>query len=611
MCGIVGYVGEHQSKAFLLEGLRQLEYRGYDSMGLACLRQDTEDILWAKVIGGIDALQNATDAWLDTGFCGISHSRWATHGEVSQENAHPHFDCERTVAVVHNGIIENYIDLKHELSGHVFRSTTDTEVVAHYFEHLLEQKMSLHEAIVTLTRKLQGAFALVIMLKEYPHTLIAIRKKSPLCIGYAQNSFFVASDPQAFIEYTTHVSFLEDETFACISAKKGVSVFTFNGEPCEVAVESIDKDRYAASKQHFSHYMAKEIYEQKRVIYDTVAAVRSLSDEALRQTLSCSLEYLRTVNEIELIGCGTSTHAAAVAQHFLTDILNVPVFIYTASEYRFKRFFANPWRLSIFLSQSGETADTLEALREAKKEGCMTIALTNVPTSTITREAHGVLLMHAQREISVASTKCFIAQIALLYAWAARVAQMRGGGLGAEQAYANLIATADALEDALHHYRPVIEEKAALYAEQQNFIFLGRQSSYAFACEAALKLKEIAYKFVDCYPAGELKHGHIALIEPGFPVFIFSLLDEKIYTKLLSNAQEVKARKGHLTVFAFEDQYELLQLADHAFVFKKVDMQLSQLVMTGVMQYFMFEIARILGHSIDKPRNLAKSVTVE
>lgn len=610
MCGIVGYVGKEPSKAFLLEGLAQLEYRGYDSMGVACFRSDTATFMSAKVIGGIEVLKEATAPWQTIGSCGISHSRWATHGQVTQENAHPHFDCQETIALVHNGIIENYQELKSQLTGHTFRSETDSEVVAHYFEQILQQKNNLHDAVVELAHRLKGAFALVIMVQRAPGLLIALRKKSPLCIGHATDAYFVASDPQAFIEHTSTVTFLKDESFAFIQ-NSALACYNFHGDAQDVIIETVDKDRYSASKQHFSHYMIKEIHEQKRVIYDTIAAQRLLTDHEFLKNMHITHEELKHLREIELIGCGTSTHAAAVAQHFLTELLQIPVWVHTASEYRFKHFFSQPDKLSIFLSQSGETADTLEALREAKRHQGKTLAITNVPTSTITREADGVLLMQAQREISVASTKCFTAQIALLYVWAVRCAVLKGAAISLEKEYYNLMLTADALELALEEYKPIIKQAAVWYAAQPAFIFLGRNISYSFALEAALKLKEIAYKFVDCYPAGELKHGHIALIEENFPVFIFSVLDEHIYTKLVSNAQEVKARKGHVTVFAFEGQHELIQLADQAFIFKRSDAACHQLVMTGVMQYLMFEIAHVLGRSIDKPRNLAKSVTVE
>lgn len=613
MCGIVGSIATGNVVPSVIEGMSYLEYRGCDSSGVAGLTNHGE-LLTTKVVGGIESLKNALAADSGESSVMIGHLRWATHGAATQTNAHPLLDCSRSSAVVHNGIIENYSLLKEELSSrHIFVSETDSEVIAHLFEEFLDQTDSLEKAITLMVEKLKGAYACVLMSKKHPNILIALRNKSPLCIGLGKDQIFIASDPQAFIEHTQKVIFLEDTNWAIVSAHD-YKIFDFKGNSVTLPIKSLDRAVYHAHQGHYPHFMLKEIYEQKRVIYDTVAYLRAVSDQDILQICASSKSALEKIDSITLIGCGTSAYAAAIGRYFIERIAQIPVTVGIASEYRYNPYFASPTRLSCVISQSGETADTLEVLRLCHSYGERVIALTNIATSTIARESHGFLLMQAQREISVASTKCFTAQLVLLYAFAHRLAALRGSitSIQVEQAYQELLVAAEILEEVLVRYKKIIIDfYASFYSKFDRLIFLGKEISFPFAQEAGLKLKEIAYLMVESYPSGELKHGLLALIDEHTPVFVFSLLDEHIYSKLVSGAQEVKARKGHLLVFAFEGQTELIALADHAFIIPRVAPLLAPVAMTALMQFLMYEIARNLDRPIDRPRHLAKSITVE
>jgi glucosamine--fructose-6-phosphate aminotransferase (isomerizing) len=601
----------------ILEGLSRLEYRGYDSSGFACI-DSTSKIAQVKTQGGIEQLSLKIAAQQGqkqelNGAIGIGHTRWSTHGVSSDINAHPHFDCHKTTAVVHNGIIENFVFLKEKLQllGHHFISQTDTEVVAHLFEDELKNQ-SLEKAVLSVVTKIQGAYALLVISEKYPDYLIAIRKSSPLCLGVSSTETFVASDVSAFAGQVDQVVFLPDESFAIIS-KSGYHVYNFFGERIYPPVQKSTCTWTAEGKAGYAHYMLKEIYEQKRVIIDTVNFLRSHKSAGMQQ-LNVSHELIQELKNIHFIGCGTSWHAGMIGEYFMQEIAQVSTQSFLASEFRYKKFFPYPRTVTIIISQSGETADSLEALRLLTASEQPTIALANVASSSMVREADGFLLTQAGQEIAVASTKAFTAQVAALYLLAHWIAYIKG--LVTTQAIARaeeeLFVAGEILENSIERYKfDIITRIAPQYAHYKNFIFLGRHISFPFALEAALKLKEIAYIFVDCYPAGELKHGPLALIDAQTPVVLFSCLDETIYKKLYGNAQEVKARSGHLIVFAFEHQKDLIALADTVFIFPKVNPLLAPLVMTGLVQFFVYQIATLLERPIDRPRNLAKSVTVE
>jgi len=623
MCSVVGYVGARESSSFILEGLSRSEYRGYDSAGFACISRKSSTIEYVRAVGGLCHLvRKVKDLRID-GQAGIGHSRWATHGKPSENNAHPHLDCQETIAIVHNGIIENYRILKEELErlGHLFRSDTDTEVLAHLLESLLlgyvgEDTGFLREKLVVLMGQLQGSYALLALLKQFPGTVIAARKRSPLCIGMGNNEIFIASDVSVFWGKTKHVFFPPDESFILIT-KDTIAVYDFFGTELrwnwQRLEDGVSSDWYDLTKGEYEHYMLKEIYDQPEAIHKTMRFLRSIQ-ESVDQYLGLSRDQLRDLQTISLVGCGTSWHAARVAQFFFEEVVGISTSVHLASEFRYMPFFPAHNKLHIAISQSGETADTLEAMRVINIHSMSTVALTNSGSSTMVREAGGFLLTQAGREIAVASTKAFSTQLVTLYWLAHRIAFEKNSitSTQMETVYSDVAHAAAVMENTIIAYENIISDiHAKQYAHYNKAIFLGRHSSYPFAMEAALKLKEIAYIFSQCYPAGELKHGPLALIDEHTPVFVFSHQDNLIYQKLLSNVQEVKARDGHIVAFVFEGQHELRDLADVYFEVPTVASLLGPLAMTGVMQFFVYAIARECGLPIDKPRNLAKSVTVE
>lgn len=612
MCSVVGYIGSNLCRAYVLQGLSRLEYRGYDSAGFACIDALSKKIVYAKTAGPLENLVNHIKADPIDGYSGIGHTRWSTHGIISQANAHPHFDCTKTISVVHNGIIENHARLKSEFSDrHLFSSQTDSEIIAHVLEDALAQS-SLVAAISCAVQNLQGAYAFTALVQKYPNVLIAARRGSPLCIGIGNQEMFVASDVIAFAGITDRVLFLPDESFAIVG-QNTLELYDFHGNSLPVHEQKIEISWSDDGKNGYEHYMLKEIYEQKNAIYATISMLEA-NKHQLWDQLGLSLDAVRNLQSLNLIGCGSSWHAARVAQFFFEVVCQLPTRVMLASEFRYMHFFNETNTGYLAVSQSGETADTLEVMRLIKSKQLPVIALSNVASSSMVREANGFFLTKAGQEVSVASTKAFTTQLAALFWLANMIAYEKGiiNKTDADKAYAELLIAAEVLENSIEKYKTIINQQlAAVYARYKKFIFLGRHISYPFAMEAALKLKEISYIFAQCYPAGELKHGPIALIDDETPIIIFSTLDPLIYQKLLSNAQEVKARNGHLIVFAFEGQNELCALADTVFIIPAVHPLLGPLAMTGVMQFFVYSIAKILNRPIDKPRHLAKSVTVE
>lgn len=615
MCSVVGYIGKQQSRQIVLDGLKRLEYRGYDSAGFACLDQNNCQLMYAKAPG---ALSNLVDIFKENpidGSVGIGHTRWATHGPANEQNAHPHFDCQKTISLVHNGIIENHAELKAGLlaQGHVFHSDTDSEVIAHLLEQAFTDKsLSVSEAMKLVLSKLTGAYAFVAVLKEYPEVLIIARKGSPLCVGIGSEEMFVASDVLAFAGRTREVVFMPEQTFALVS-KDTVDVYDFAGSKIEHEVKKIDAQWLAAEKDGHEHYMLKEIYEQREAIYRSVRFYKTIGKDIWNH-LGVTKAFVKKIKKIVFVACGTSAHAGQIAQYFFEEICGIPTQTVLASEFRYSLFFQEKNVLYVAISQSGETADTLEAVRFLKERNQIVVALTNVASSTMVRECDGFLLTQAGPEVAVASTKAFSTQVAALYWLANRIAFENGiiTKKRFELSENDLLVAAECLENALENAKhAIVETLAPEYASFEKFIFLGRHISLPFAQEAALKLKEIAYVFTQAYPSGELKHGPLALIDAQTPVCLFSHPDPVIYQKMIASAQEVKARKGKIIAFLFEGQHELASLVDHTLIFPLVAGNLSILSMTGTMQMFMYYIARIRGCEIDKPRNLAKSVTVE
>lgn len=613
MCSVVGYIGKEYCRNFILEGLTRLEYRGYDSAGFACLEPHSSRLRYCRASG---TLQNLTDKIIHVpidGHIGIGHTRWSTHGKPTETNAHPQFDCNKAISIVHNGIIENHNYLKRQLlaDGHQFYSDTDTEIIAHLLESLLI-KHNLKTAVQALASQLEGAYAFICIMEQFPDCMLVVRKRSPLCLGIGEHEVFVASDVIAFADKTKQVVFLPDESFAIIK-QDFIELYDFKGAVLPMLVHELDTDWYQSKKDGHEHFMLKEIYEQKEAIRATIAYASTLGDRLYNQIGLCA-DQMQGLERLSLVACGTSWHAARIAQFFFETICYVPTKVYLASEMRYMPFFKEEYSLHVALSQSGETADTLEVLRMFKQLNVHTLAVTNVASSSLAREADGFLLTQAGPEVAVASTKAFSTQLALLYWFAHYIAYEKKiinmQALTAVQE--DLYAVAQLLEQSIDRYAVDIKQRLApYYCQFTKSIFLGRNISYPFAMEAALKLKEISYIFAQCYPAGELKHGPLALIDEDVPVFIFSCQDPLIYNKLVVNVQEAKARGGHIVAFCFQGQQELIDMADTSFVFAPVKPLLEPLVMTGVMQYFVYEIAKVLGCEIDKPRNLAKSVTVE
>ena len=614
MCSVFGYIGKQYSRQLVMEGLTKLEYRGYDSAGFACLDSQNATLRYVKAQGHLEELKKEFERNPIDGTISIGHTRWATHGGFSIENAHPHFDCHKHIALMHNGIIENHHELREQLSsqGHFFHSSTDTEVIAHLFEKEIANHGFSADTIGMVMNQLQGAYAIISIFQEYPDQMIIARKRSPLCVGIGKDEFFVASDPLAFVDKTNQVLFLPDESYAIITAK-GLSLYDFSGTQLACESRAVSIDNQQLDKKGHEHFMLKEIYEQRSAIQATLSYLNSLDDN-LWQQLGITADYARALNKINLIGCGTSWFAGRISQFFFEEVCHMPARVHLASEFRYMSFFSEHNGLYMAISQSGETADTLEALRMVDSLGIRTAGLTNVASSSLVREAKGYLLTKAGQEVAVASTKAFSTQITALYWFAHRLALHKGIITTAQmdRAMQGLLFAAEVLENSIEHYKlAILNTLAPFYAQYSKFIFLGRHISYPFAMEAALKLKEITYIFSQCYPAGELKHGPLALVDAQTPIVIFSHQDPLIYQKLVANAQEVKARKGHLLIFAFEGQDELASLADNVFLIAKVDPLLGPLAMTGLMQFFVYQIARVLERPIDKPRNLAKSVTVE
>lgn len=597
-----------------MEGLKRLEYRGYDSAGIAVIDVTTNHVLHQKAEGRLSNLADKLQENQIDGCIGIGHTRWATHGASSALNAHPQFDCDHTISIVHNGIIENHHELKDQLkkAGHIFESQTDTEVIA----HLLEQSFLLHEsleaALAHTVKQLHGTYAFLVICARFPDQLIMVRRRSPLCIGFGHEEMFVASDLLAFAGRSSQVCFLPDESFAIVT-HNAVKLFDFEGNALPVHTQEVVADWTDFGTSGHSHYMLKEIYEQKGVIGKTMNSLQALGDGVWDQ-LGVTPEYIQKLDKINMLGCGTSWHAARIAQFYFETICMIPSSVYLASEFKHMPFFPQPNSMYLAISQSGETADTLEALRLLNTMNMQTVALTNVPSSTMVREAKGFFLTQAGREVAVASTKAFSTQLTALYWLAHRIALEKGiiDDRAMSQAHDDIIIAAEVLENTIENYKYLMMHTLAdRYARYTKAIFLGRHISYPFAMEAALKLKEITYIFSQCYPAGELKHGPLALVDQSIPIFVFSVLDSVVYQKIVSNAQEAKARGGHLVVFAFEGQDELCALADQAFIIPRVKPLLAPLAMTGIMQFFAYSVANSLNLPIDKPRNLAKSVTVE
>ncbi|PJB62498.1 MAG: glutamine--fructose-6-phosphate transaminase (isomerizing) [Armatimonadetes bacterium CG_4_9_14_3_um_filter_58_7] len=617
MCGIVGYIGDKSAVSVLMVGLTKLEYRGYDSAGVAVINGGHVQV--RKRVGKLQALADSLKEDPIDGRVGIGHSRWATHGEPSELNAHPHNDCTGRLYVVHNGIIENYHELRDELlaAGHRFASATDTESVAHLIE--ANYQGDLVDAVRQALARVRGSFALVVLSQDEPDKLVVARRQSPLLLGIGHGENFVASDVPALLRYTRDIVFLDDDEMAVVT-KDTVEVTDLEGRAHRKAAVHIDWDAAAAERGGYPHFMLKEIHEQPAVVCRVVSRYASEDRKEIRlDEMDLGDDELRNVRRICIQACGTSWHAGLIGRMLLERLSRLPVDTDISSEFRYRNAILEPNTLVVGISQSGETADTLAGLREAKSRGLKVVSIVNVPGSTVARESDGVIYTHAGPEIGVASTKAYTAQIAALYLFALRLGQLRG-----EVDTARLQRRLRRLESVPAQMEEVLKQEEQIKAiaqefyQARDFIFIGRGFGYPSALEGALKLKEISYIHAEGYPAGELKHGPIALIDAQMPVVAIATSSEAdtetskvIYEKILSNIQEVKARKGKVIAIAVQGDEIIAQSADCVIYVPEVTYSFTPFLVAPPLQMLAYHIAVLRGCDVDQPRNLAKSVTVE
>ncbi|MDU0202600.1 MULTISPECIES: glutamine--fructose-6-phosphate transaminase (isomerizing) [Paenibacillus] len=609
MCGIVGYIGKRNSQEILLEGLKKLEYRGYDSAGVAVYTANGLEIKKAK--GRIANLESKLEETPLNGSVGIGHTRWATHGKPSDVNSHPHTDNSMKFSVVHNGIIENYIALKEELTakGHQFVSETDTEVISHLIADLYEG--DILKAVQKAVKQMTGAFALGVLTEYEPDRLVAVRQASPLIIGIGEGENFIGSDIPAILEYTRNVFILNDGEMALLT-RDGVELMTLEGNFISREMFHVDWDIVTAEKAGFDHFMLKEIYDQPKAYRDTMGSRIATDGRTVTlNELSITAEAIRNISRVHIVACGTAYHAGMVGKYVIEKMARIPVETDVASEYRYRSPIITKDTLVIVVSQSGETADTLAALREAKRCGAHVMAITNVVGSSVAREADDIITTWAGPEIAVASTKAYTSQLIAFYLLGIHLAQTIG--TQTESEIAEMISALKQLPEQVEEILAQAEDLKAVaeeMAKHDNLFFIGRGLDYAVALEGSLKLKEISYIHSEAYAAGELKHGTLALIEDGVPVIALGTQLE-LLEKTVSNIKEVKARGANVLGIAVEGEHELLKSVDSTFVIPKTLDVLSPALSVIPLQLLSYYASLARGNDVDKPRNLAKSVTVE
>ena len=609
MCGIVGYIGAQEATPIIFEGLRKLEYRGYDSAGIATLQPD--GIAVRRSEGKLMNLDRLLREQPLAGTIGIGHTRWATHGRPSETNAHPH--RAGSVVVVHNGIIENYLALREQMkqAGHTFSSETDTEVIAHLVEEQLKQTPDFETAVRRALQALQGAFAVCILCLDQPDTLIAAKVGSPMVVGLGEGEFFVASDIPAILAHTREMIFMEDGELAVFQG--GEAHFsTIAGQPLDKKPRHIDWSPLMAEKGGYKHFMLKEIHEQPRAVRDTIAGrLQETEGDVYLEDLHYDDAALQTVQRMVIVACGTSWHAALTGKFLVEGYCRIPVEVDIASEFRYRKPVIDGRTLVLVISQSGETADTLAALREAKSLGAMNLAICNVLDSSIARDAAGVIYTHAGPEIGVASTKAFVTQLTALYLLTIRFGRAIGrlGVAEGQRMIADLKRVPELLEQALK-LNEETEKVARQYMHARDFLYLGRGRNFPIALEGALKLKEISYIHAEGYPAGEMKHGPIALIDEQVPVVVL-VPKNSTYEKTVSNMEEVIARSGRVIALCSEGDHEVRDKAEVTLELPQLNDDLDPILLSVPLQLLAYHISVLKGTDVDQPRNLAKSVTVE
>lgn len=609
MCGIIGYVGPRRISEVLIEGLKRLEYRGYDSVGIAVFHRGRIEV--RRNEGKIGRLEQQIKGEHFEGRLGIGHTRWATHGKPSDENAHPH--KAGRVAVVHNGIIENYLSLKESLKGRnrSFISETDTEVIAHLIDSHLEDGASFLEAVRRALDQIRGSYALGILCEGVEDHLIGARKESPLVVGLGEGEYFMASDLPPLLPYTRDFIFLEDGEIVSLSLG-GIRIYNGKGEEIFKEPKRINWTPLMAERGGYKHFMLKEIYEQPRAVIDTIRGRFSEErGDAILENLSLEGATLRKIRRICLVACGTSYHAALVGKFLIEGFCRIPVEADIGSEFRYRNPILGEDTLLILLSQSGETADTLAALREGKRRGAMSLAICNVVESSLAREADQVIYTHAGPEIGVASTKTFVTQLVILFLLALRMGRELGVLTEEEgkRLIHELVRLPHLMEEVLRSSQRVIDI-AKRYFDAKDFLYLGRGINYPIALEGALKLKEISYIHAEGYPAGEMKHGPIALIDREMPVVVIATQNE-VYEKVLSNIEQVKAREGKVIALISQSDRAMAEKVDEVIAIPETHPSLTPILLTLPLQLLAYYIADLKGTDVDQPRNLAKSVTVE
>jgi glucosamine--fructose-6-phosphate aminotransferase (isomerizing) len=612
MCGIVAYIGEREAYPILIKGLRRLEYRGYDSAGVAMIGKNLNVY---KCKGKVDDLEKFSKQKDTSGNIGIGHTRWATHGEPNDVNAHPHYSGSRRLVLIHNGIIENYAPLKEEMMnrGHKFESDTDTEVLVHLIEDIREREnVTLPEAVRIALNSVIGAYAIVILSEDDPDMMIAAKKSSPLVIGVGENEFFVASDATPIVEYTKNVVYLEDEQIALIPRKGKLEIKTIRNKKITPYIQELQLQLEAIEKGGFDHFMLKEIYEQPRSIKDSMRGrINAVEGVVALGGIRDHLQKFKNANRILIIGCGTSWHAGLVGEYLFEELARIPVEVEYASEFRYRNPVIYESDVVIAISQSGETADTLAAVELAKSKGATIFGVCNVVGSTIPRTTHGGSYTHAGPEIGVASTKAFTAQVTVLTLMALLLGHKRG--MITESHYHELLSELESVPAKVEKMLKLNEQikyLASVFKDARNFLYLGRSYTFPVALEGALKLKEISYIHAEGYPAAEMKHGPIALIDEEMPVVVIATKGAS-YEKVVSNIQEVKARRGKVIAVVTEGDTIVHKMADHVIEIPETDEKLAPLVTVVPLQLLAYHIAVMRGCNVDQPRNLAKSVTVE
>lgn len=611
MCGIVAYLGDKEVLPILIKGLQRLEYRGYDSAGLAVLGRKSGNIEFSCVrsVGKVLNLKEKIAGTVVSGTIGIAHTRWATHGGVTEANTHPHADCTGNIRIVHNGIIENYRELKKEfLVGHTFTSETDTEVLAHLIE--LFYQGDLRRAVIEALSHVRGTYGLVVMHRNEPDKMIAARFGSPLVIGLGQGEYYLASDTSPMLAYTQQVMFLDDGEVAEIT-RDGVQIVNLKDEAITKNSEHIDWDEAEAQTNGFPNFMLKEIFDQPTVFQDALRG-RLIFEEGTAHLggLNMTIEEMHSVNRIILLACGTASYAALASKYAFERLAGIPTSVEIASEFRYSDPIIDKHTLVFAISQSGETADTLAAIREAKRKGAFVRGVINVVGSSIARECPGGTYIHAGPELAVASTKAYTNMLAVLLLYALEFGRLNRVTLATGQ---RLVAAFQEIPEKMNiilHQSDAIEALAKKYQGYKDFFFLGRGNSFPVALEGSLKLKEITYIHSEAYPGGEMKHGPIALLSPNFPI-IALLTKNQLYDKMRSNIEEARARKAPLIIIATEGDEFVKEISDDV-IFVPPTMELLEPLLTTIpLQLFAYHMAVLLGRDVDRPRNLAKSVTVE